>query len=139
MFSSKSLLCFAITFCFSGVPLLSYTADAESARQPEEAIVVRSENAPPAEAFRVLPAPSAEGPEITPYLLYQTALAWHQDSLRQARWSQVKSEADLMQLRAELRSSVLGMIGGLPSEKGDLHATITSRVSANDFHIEKLV
>ena len=32
----------------------------------------RIENAPPPEAFRVLPPPDAEGPQITPYLLYQT-------------------------------------------------------------------
>jgi hypothetical protein len=51
----------------------------------------------------------------------------------------VKSEADLLQLRAELRKSVLEMIGGLPSEKTDLHATITGRVSASGFHIEKLI
>ncbi len=48
------------------------------------------QSAPPAEAFRVLPPPDPEGPQITPYLLYQTSLAWHQDALRQARWSQVK-------------------------------------------------
>ena len=94
---------------------------------------------PPAEAFRVLTPPDTEAPEITPYLLYQTALAWHQDGLRQARWSQVKTEDDLLQLRAELRKSVLEMIGGLPTEKTDLHATITGRVSANGFHIEKLI
>jgi len=80
-----------------------------------------------------------EAPEITPYLLYQTALAWRQDELRQARWSQVKTEDDLLRLRAELRDSVLEMIGGLPTEKTDLHATITGRISANGFHIERLI
>ena len=98
-----------------------------------------SEGLPNSEAFRVLPPSGPEGPEITPYLQYQTALAWHQDALRRARWAQVKSDAELVALRAELRSSVLEMIGGLPTEKTDLHATITGKVAADGFHIEKLV
>jgi cephalosporin-C deacetylase-like acetyl esterase len=96
-------------------------------------------NAPPAEAFRVLPVPGAEGPEITPYLQYQTDLAWRQDELRRARWSQVKTEDDLLRLRAELRRSVLEMIGGLPSEKTPLHVVETGRISAGGFHIEKII
>jgi len=95
--------------------------------------------APPAEAFRVLPQPGAEGPTITPYLLYQTSLAWRQDAIRRTHWSQVKSESDLQQLRVELRKSVLEMIGVLPTEKTALHATIVGRVSGDGFHIEKLV
>jgi hypothetical protein len=94
---------------------------------------------PSAEAFRVLPAPGAEGPEITPYLQYQISLAWRQDEFRRARWSQVKTEDDLLLLRAELKRSLLEMIGGLPAEKTDLHASITGRISANGFHIEKLI
>ncbi|HUD15425.1 MAG TPA: acetylxylan esterase [Terracidiphilus sp.] len=97
------------------------------------------EDAPPAEAFRVLPPPGAEGPQITPYLLYQTALAWDEDQLRRDRWSKVKNEDDLQRLRAELKESLLEMIGGLPTEKTDLHATITGTVSATGFHIEKLI
>ena len=97
-------------------------------------------NTPPAaEAFRVLPLPGAEGPEITSYLQHQISLAWSQDELRRSRWSEVKTEKDLQLLRAELRQSVLEMIGGLPAEKTDLHATITGRISASGFHIEKLV
>ncbi len=98
-----------------------------------------SGNQPPAEAFRVLPPPSAEGPQITPYLLYQTTLAWKQDELRLERWSQVKNETDLLELRAELRNSVLQMIGGLPTGKPDLHATITGVVSGAGFRVEKLI
>jgi hypothetical protein len=139
LFSIKSLLCFAATGCFLCAPPLSRVASAKSAPQAGDTTLASSENVPPAEAFHVLPSPGAEAPEITPYLLYQTALAWHQDGLRQAHWSHVKSEADLLQLRAELRKSVLEMIGGLPSEKTDLHATITGRVSASGFHIEKLI
>ncbi|WP_263352469.1 alpha/beta hydrolase family protein [Acidicapsa acidisoli] len=97
------------------------------------------ENAPPAEAFRVLSSSELQDRQITPYLAYQTALAWNQDELRRDRWSQVKSASDLLQLRAELRRSVLDMIGGLPAKKTDLHATITGTIAANGFHIEKLV
>jgi len=97
------------------------------------------ENVAPAEAFRVLPPSDAEGPQITPYLLYQTALAWNQDELRRERWSQVENERDLLRLRAELRKSLLEMIGGLPTEKPDLHATITGTISGAGFHIEKLI
>ena len=96
-------------------------------------------SAPPAEAFRVLPPADAPGPQITPYLLYQTQLAWHQDQLRQERWSQVKTESDLLRLRAELKKSLLDSIGGLPTEKTDLHATITGRIAGNGYHIEKLI
>ena len=97
------------------------------------------ESAPAAEAFRVLPPPDAEGPQITPYLHYQTVLAWHEDELRRERWSRVKSEADLLELRAELRMSVLEMIGSLPTERADLHAVITGTISATGFRIEKLI
>ena len=89
---------------------------------------VTGQNAPPAEAFRVLPAAEAEGPQITPYLLYQTALAWDEDEQRRERWSRVKNESDLLRLRTELRQSLLEMIGGLPAEKTDLLAEITGRV-----------
>src|ERR1700743_786305 len=78
-----------------------------------------TQNPFPPEAFRLLPSPGEQAPEMTPYLLYQTALAWHQDQLRQARWSQVKTQDDLLRLRAELKQSVLEMIGGLPTEKTD--------------------
>lgn len=97
------------------------------------------EIAPSADAFRVFPLPGAEGPEITPYLQYQTSLAWSQDELRRARWSQVKTANDFERLRADLRRSVLEMIGGLPTRKTDLHASITGRVSGGGFHIEKLI
>ncbi len=139
MFSSKSFQCLAVAGCFVTTSLPAFTASAKTAAQTETATSAPSESTPPAEAFRVLPHPDAEAPEITPYLLYQTDLAWHQDGLRQARWSQVKTEDELLQLRAGLRKSVLEMIGGLPTEKTDLHATITGRISGNGFHIEKLI
>ena len=130
MFRAKGCLCLAIAGCFllMSVPSHGYVAE-----------TVSTENAPPSAAFRVLPPHDTEGPEITPYLLYQISIAWHQDELRQARWAQVKSEADLQQLRGELRNSVLDMIGGLPTEKTDLRTSVTGRISANGFHIEKLI
>jgi hypothetical protein len=96
-------------------------------------------NAPPEESFRVLPPAVAQGPQITPYLLYQTALAWDEDKLRLNRWSQVQNENDLLQLQSELRKSVLQMVGGLPTVKTDLHPTVTGTVSATGFHIDKLI
>jgi dienelactone hydrolase len=94
---------------------------------------------PPAAVFQVLQQPTLEAPAITPYLLYQTSIAWQQDHIRQSRWSQVKTEADLLKLRSELKASVLEMIGGLPAEKTDLKATITGRLQEDGFHIEKLI
>jgi hypothetical protein len=99
----------------------------------------QAQGTPPAEAFRVLPLPGLEAPQMTPLLLYQTALAWQQDGRRQARWSQVKTEEDLKRLRSELRRSVLDMIGGLPTEKTPLHPVITGRIVGRGFHIEKLL
>jgi hypothetical protein len=97
------------------------------------------DEAPPDEAFRVMARSDVEGPEITPYLRYQISLAWRQDELRRTRWSQVTTEAELLQLRSELKTSVLEMIGGLPSQRTDLHAKITGQVSAKGFHVEKLL
>jgi len=130
MFNALGLaLTLAQTGCFAGVFCLSIAVTAQ----------MQAPISPPPEAFRVLPVPGAQAPEMTPYLLYQTNLAWHQDHLRQQRWDRVKTEGDLLQLRAELRKSVLEMIGGLPEEKTELHATITGRIAGNGFHIEKLI
>ena len=118
----------------TGVRLVCIFAMAVMCTRP-----VTGQDAPPAEAFRVLPAADAEGPQISRYLLYQTALAWDEDELRRERWSRVKNESDLLQLRAELRQSLLVMIGGLPTEKTNLHAEITGTVSGTGFHIEKLI
>jgi len=114
----------------------------ESASEPVPTRAAASDRygtAPSDEAFRALPAPGAEHPDITPYLQYQTSLAWRQDEIRRARWSQVKTPEALQRLRAELKQSVLEMIGGLPTSKTDLHASITGRVSGHGFHIEKLI
>ena len=114
----------------------SITNQVKAATQP---LAAPQEGTLPAEAFRVLPPSGAEGPQITPYLLYQTALAWNEDALRRERWSKVRNEGDLLKLRAELRASLLEMIGGLPKKKTDMHAAITGSITAAGFHIEKLI
>lgn len=96
-------------------------------------------DAPPAETFRVLPPFTNQAPTITPYLRYQTEMAWHQDELRQARWQQVKTEEDLKKLQEELRTHLLQMIGGLPKEKTPLHPKITGRAQLDGFRVEKLI
>ena len=137
MFTLKSLVAHTLARTFLCLLLPSGGVTAHVIAQVTSSNAI--ESAPSAEAFRVLPLPDAEGQAITPYLLYQTSLAWHQDELRRARWSQVKTESDLLKLRAELKKSVLEMIGGLPTEKTDLRATITGRISGRRFHVEKLI
>ncbi len=96
-------------------------------------------DAPPADAFRVLPQSPAPGPAITPYLTYQTELAWRQDDRRRERWASFKTEKDLLQLQQEMRDRFFDMIGGLPTEKTPLNPQITGRIQMRGFHIEKLI
>ncbi|MBS1805868.1 MAG: acetylxylan esterase [Acidobacteria bacterium] len=129
---------------FAGYGLLALMLGLSSSapgqlREPAPASALDPASSPPPDAFRVLASPGKEGPEVTSYLQYQTSLAWHQDELRRARWSQVKSPADLQRLRAELRQSVLEMIGGLPKTRTSLNPTITGRVQGQGFRIEKLI
>ena len=53
-------------------------------------------DAPPAETFRVLPPAAKEGPVITPYLQYQTEMAWEQDDQRRIAWEGIRTEKDLL-------------------------------------------
>ena len=134
MFALKVLRHFSVaTITLSSLLLIGTRAAAQTG------VPLTPDGSPPSEAFRVLAKPVAEGPAITPYLLYQTDVAWQQDERRRTRWSQVKTEADLLKLRAELKASVLQMIGGLPTEKTELKATITGRVQRNGYHIDKLI
>ena len=95
-------------------------------------------DAPSPDAFRILPQ-SAVGPTITPYLRYQTELAWRQDEQRRTRWASLKTEKDLFQLQQEMRNQLLKMIGGLPTIKTPLNPQITGRIQMQGFHIEKLI
>ena len=94
---------------------------------------------PPAEAFRVLPPAPKEAPVISPYLKYQTEMAWEEDDQRVKTWSGIRSEQDLLRIQRELERHLLAMLGGLPSERTPLHPQITGRIQMNGFHIEKLI
>jgi dienelactone hydrolase len=94
--------------------------------------------APPPEAFHVLPE-QPDGPSVTPYLRYQTDLAWRQDEARIEEWRKVHTEAELQQLQTELRKKFLEMIGGLPNTRTPLRPQITGRIQMNGYWIEKLI
>lgn len=100
---------------------------------------VKADDAPPAEAFHVLPQVSPDGPNITPLLKYQTEIAWRQDEQRRKRWETIRTETDLLGVQRELRERLLKMLGGLPTEKTPLHSRITGRIQMEGFHIEKLI
>jgi pimeloyl-ACP methyl ester carboxylesterase len=99
---------------------------------------VHSPDMPSSDAFRVLPK-SSEGPRITPYLRYQTEVAWRQDDERRKRWEAIRTEQELLQLQQELRTHLLNMLGGLPTDRTPLHPRITGRIQMKGFHIEKLI
>jgi hypothetical protein len=103
------------------------------------AIAAQGADLPPAEAFRVLPPITNEGPSITPYLKYQTEMAWDQDGQRRKRWEAIQTEPDLLRLQQELRGHLLKMLGGLPTEKTPLNPHINGRIEMQGFHIEKLI
>ena len=80
-----------------------------------------------------------DGPRITPYLAYQTEMAWRQDDARRAALARIRMEADLLRLQGELRTKLLRMLGGLPSTRTPLNAQVTGRIQMTGFHIEKVV
>ncbi len=96
-------------------------------------------DAPAAEAFRVLPATSVESPVITPYLKYQTEMAWHEDDERRKTWEGIRTEQDLLRIQREVRASLITMLGGLPTEKTPLNPHVTGQIQMAGFHIEKLI
>jgi pimeloyl-ACP methyl ester carboxylesterase len=100
---------------------------------------VQAQDSPPPDAFQVMPHPTVPGPSITPYLRYQTELAWRQDDQRREKWRGIRTEQDLLRIQQELRVELLHMLGGLPKDKTPLHAQITGRIQMAGFHIEKLV
>jgi cephalosporin-C deacetylase-like acetyl esterase len=95
-------------------------------------------DAPPPEAFRVLPPASAEAPVITPYLKYQTEMAWRQDDQRRKSWEGIRTEQDLLRLQRQMKASLIAMLGGLPTKRTPLNPQITGRIQMEGFHIEKL-
>ena len=103
------------------------------------ALCAAAADGPPAEAFRVLPPAVGEAPVITPYLKYQTEMAWQQDEERQKEWRAIRTEQDLLTLQKKLGEHLLAMLGGLPSEKTPLHPRITGKIQMDGFRIEKLI
>src|SRR5437879_4526809 len=97
-----------------------------------------SQTEPPPDAFRLL-APPSKGPQITPYLQYQTDMAWQQDEQRIAAWRSIRTEPDLLLQQRELRRKVLMMMGGLPTVRTPLQARITGSILMNGFHIDKVI
>jgi dienelactone hydrolase len=95
-------------------------------------------SAPPPEAFSVLPLASS-GPQITPYLQYQTELAWREDEARMRMWGGIRTEQDLLRVQKEIRQKLLTMLGGLPATRTPLHPQVTGRIAMDGFHIEKLI
>ena len=97
------------------------------------------EDAPSAGMFTVLDDPAEPGPRITPYLLDQLDRAWRQDDARRAVFEKVRTEADLLALRKEMRARVLDVIGGLPESKTPLNARVTGTIAMDGYRIEKVV
>src|SRR5438270_4978205 len=103
------------------------------------ALCAAAADGPPAEAFRVLPPAVGEAPVITPYLKYQTEMAWQQDEERQKAWRAIRTEQDLLTLQKKVEEHLLAMLGGLPSERTPLHPRITGKIQMDGFRIEKLI
>jgi cephalosporin-C deacetylase-like acetyl esterase len=102
------------------------------------AINAWSGSVPPAEAFTVLSS-APTGPQITPYLQYQTELAWREDAKRMLVWDKIHTEQDLLRVQREIRQKLLAMLGGLPTTRTPLHPHVTGRIAMDGFHIEKLI
>jgi alpha-beta hydrolase superfamily lysophospholipase len=94
---------------------------------------------PPAEAFQLLARPVEPGARITPYLRWQLDRAWEQDARRQETFAAVRTEADLVALRATIRARLLERLGGLPSERTPLNARVVDTIAMRGYRIEKLV
>ena len=103
------------------------------------ASIAAASDAPPPEAFRVLPPVTTEAPTITDYLRYQTDMAWRQDDERRKSWATIRTEQDLRKVQQQLRQSLLTMLGGLPSVKTPLNPRVTGKIQMDGFHIEKLI
>ena len=82
------------------------------------------------------PAHAAEKPDLHQQLL---ELADHQQKERRAHFAAVTTKADLETLQETLREKFLRLLGGLPQTRGVPPATITGRIVAEDYVIEKLV
>jgi hypothetical protein len=95
--------------------------------------------APTAEMLTVFAHPVEPGPRLTPYLRDQIDRAWAQDDRRRAAFESIRTEADLLTLRSEIRAKLLDILGGLPEERTPLNARVTGTVAMDGYRIEKLV
>jgi cephalosporin-C deacetylase-like acetyl esterase len=93
--------------------------------------------APPEEAFRVDAVP--EGARVTPWLRQQLDRAWAFDARRERRFAEVRDEAALRALQADLRRALLASVGGLPTTRSPLNARIVGSLRRDGYRIEKLV
>ena len=98
-----------------------------------------SGSVPSPEVFVVLKQPPAPGPRITPYLKYQSELAWSQDEARRNVLASIRTSEDFLRLQQELRRRLLAMIGGLPEKRTPLNPRITGKIQMDGFRIEKLI
>jgi len=103
------------------------------------ALSAAAADAPPAEAFRVLSPVAVEAPVITPFLKYQTEMAWQQDDERRKAWGQLQTERDLERVQRKIEENLLAMVGGLPAERTPLHSKVTGTFQMEGFRIEKLI
>jgi pimeloyl-ACP methyl ester carboxylesterase len=94
---------------------------------------------PKPEAFFVLHEKPSEGPSITPYLQYQTEMAWREDEQRRKAWENVRTERDLLMLQDGMRERLLAMLGGLPATKTPLNPRVTGQMQMRGFHLEKVI
>lgn len=94
---------------------------------------------PNPEAFQVLHQHQADGPSITPYLQYETEMAWRQDEQRRKAWENIRTEQDLLTMQNTMREHFLAMLGGLPAQKTALNPRVTGTMPMRGFHIEKLI
>src|SRR6185369_9099694 len=94
---------------------------------------------PSAEDFRVLPLSRTEAPAISPYLKYQTEMAWDQDDHRRKQWESISSEEELTKLQHELQNNFFAALGGLPAKRTPLNPRITGQIPMKGFRIEKLI
>src|SRR3989440_4887528 len=98
-----------------------------------------ADDSPSREAFLVREQPWPPGPRITPFLQYQVEQAWREDDDRLRAWDAIHNEKELLKTQDELRQKLLQMIGGVPTAKTDLQASVTGRIQMEGFSVEKLI
>ena len=98
-----------------------------------------SASASPPEAFTVLER-QPDGPRITPYLTYQTDMAWRQDDRAAPAFAgDPHGSATCCGCRRNCGRSCCGCSAACPSTRTPLNAQVTGRIQMTGFHIEKVV